>query len=53
MTTLQKIKVVEDYIFHRKEKKVSIGIGNNMPELFKLEQAYQYAMNWFAINKVN
>ena len=50
--TEQKIQLVQDYIYHRKDKKVDIGI-NNVTDLIKLEQAYQIAMQWFSLNKTN
>lgn len=51
-TTEQKIQLVKDYIYHRKDQQVDISI-NNMVDIIKLEQAYQYAMQWFSLNKTN
>ena len=48
----QKIQLVKDYIYHRKDEHVDISI-NNMVDAIKLEQAYQIAMQWFHLNKIN
>ena len=43
-------RVVEDYIFHRKNKRVKITPKPN--ELNKLLVAYNYSISWFNWNKI-
>ena len=41
-------RVVEDYIYHRKNKRVKITPKPN--EINKLIKAYNYALTWFNFN---
>ena len=43
-------RVVEDYIYHRKDKRVKISI--QQADIGKLVIAYQHAMSWFNLNRV-
>ena len=44
-------RVIEDYIYHRKEVKVKVIPRPH--EVPKLIMAYNYAINWFNKHKVN
>ena len=44
-------KVIEDYIYHRKDKRVKINPQPN--ELPLVISAYNTAIQWFRINKIN
>ena len=43
--------VVQDYIYHRKDKVVKISIRDQR-DVMLLLKAYNYAMNWFNVNKI-
>lgn len=52
-STQEKIALVEAYIFHRKEVAVQINVQQFDFDVFaemRLNQAYNYAYNWFANN---